>query len=162
MAREDAISRQYLLDNCVVDKVTFPYVPIDRIQNAPPVNQQDPCEKSVREKQAESERYDKAYEDGYDHGYAQARFDYEQEPCENCISRDAVLDLMQMKMSGKELYKAVYDLLPVTPKPKTGHWISIRNKNGTEIAIRCDCCGNSPKHAIRSDYCPNCGARIEA
>ena len=34
---EDAISRQYLLDNCVVDMVTFPYVPINRIQEAPPV-----------------------------------------------------------------------------------------------------------------------------
>lgn len=34
---EDCISRQYLLDNCVIDKVTMPYVPINRIQEAPPV-----------------------------------------------------------------------------------------------------------------------------
>ncbi len=34
---EDAISRQYLLDNCVVDKVTMPYVPISKIQEAPPI-----------------------------------------------------------------------------------------------------------------------------
>ena len=33
----DAISRQYLLDNCVVDKVTMPYVPVGKIKNAPPV-----------------------------------------------------------------------------------------------------------------------------
>jgi len=39
---EDAISRQYLLDNCVVDKVTMPYVPISKIQEAPPANQQEP------------------------------------------------------------------------------------------------------------------------
>lgn len=34
---EDAISRQYLLNNCIVDKVTMPYVPISKIQEAPPV-----------------------------------------------------------------------------------------------------------------------------
>ena len=34
---EDCISRQYLLDNCVVDKVTMPYVPVNKIENAPPV-----------------------------------------------------------------------------------------------------------------------------
>lgn len=37
----DAVSRQYLLDNCVVDKVTMPYVPINRIENAPSVKPQD-------------------------------------------------------------------------------------------------------------------------
>ena len=34
---EDVISREYLLDNCVVDKVTMPYVPVSKIENAPPV-----------------------------------------------------------------------------------------------------------------------------
>lgn len=38
---EDAISRQYLLDNCVVDKVTMPYVPVRKIENAPPVIPQE-------------------------------------------------------------------------------------------------------------------------
>ena len=33
----DTISRQYLLDNCVVDKVTMPFVPVIKIKNAPPV-----------------------------------------------------------------------------------------------------------------------------
>lgn len=37
---EDAISRQYLLDNCVMDKVTMPYVPVCRIKDAPPVTPQ--------------------------------------------------------------------------------------------------------------------------
>ena len=39
---DDAISRQYLLDNCVVDKVTMPYVPVNKIKEAPPVNPQEP------------------------------------------------------------------------------------------------------------------------
>ena len=37
---EDCISRQYLLDNCVVDKVTMPYVPVSKIKNAPPATPQ--------------------------------------------------------------------------------------------------------------------------
>lgn len=37
---EDCISRQYLLDNCVVDKVTMPYVPVSKIENAPPITPQ--------------------------------------------------------------------------------------------------------------------------
>ena len=37
---KDCISRQYLLDNCVVDKVTMPYVPVSKIENAPPVTPQ--------------------------------------------------------------------------------------------------------------------------
>ena len=43
----------------------------------------------------------------------------EQEPCEDAISRQAVLDMMQMRISGKELYKAVYELPLVNPT-KTG------------------------------------------
>lgn len=36
--------------------------------------------KTMQEKQAESEKYEKAFDDGYENGYAQARFDYEQQP----------------------------------------------------------------------------------
>ena len=39
-SREDCISRRYLLNNCVVDKVTMPYVPVNKIENAPPVASQ--------------------------------------------------------------------------------------------------------------------------
>ena len=44
----------------------------------------------------------------------------EQEPCEDAISRQAVLDMMQMRISGKELYKAVYELPPVNPQESEG------------------------------------------
>lgn len=36
--------------------------------------------KTIQEKQAESEKYDKAFDDGYENGYSQTRFDYEQQP----------------------------------------------------------------------------------
>ena len=44
-------------------------------------------EPTVQEKQAESEKYQKAFDDGYDNGYAQARFDYEQEPFDNATNK---------------------------------------------------------------------------
>ena len=45
--------------------------------------------------------------------------------------------------------------------PKAGHWIDIYKRNtNIVIAIRCPKCGESPKHAIRSRFCPNCGFRM--
>lgn len=41
------------------------------------------------------------------------------QPCEDAISRQAVIDLMQIKIGGKELYKAIYELPPVTPEKTT-------------------------------------------
>lgn len=35
---------------------------------------------TTQERQAESDKFDAAFQDGYNNGYAQARFDYEQEP----------------------------------------------------------------------------------
>lgn len=88
----------------------------------------------------------------------------EQEPCEDCISRAQALsdyaDWYGYGYRDNTFYKHLKDMPPVTPQPKTGHWVSILNKKGLEIAVRCDCCGNSPKHAIRSDFCPNCGAKM--
>lgn len=39
-----------------------------------------------------------------------------------------------------------------------GEWIPIRNRKGTVVALRCSACGQSPKYAIKSDFCPRCGA----
>ena len=49
----------------------------------------------------------------------------EQEPCEDAVSRQVVLDTMQMKMGGKELYKAVYEMPRITPIQK---WIPISER----------------------------------
>ena len=78
----------------------------------------------------------------------------EAEPCEDAISRQEVLDLMQLKMGGRELYKTVYDLPPVTQQPKTGHWID------TGSGQECSEC-----HEIQYGYdsfrfyCAKCGSK---
>ena len=46
------------------------------------------------------------------------------------------------------------DVVPV----EYGEWIQIRNRNDVTVALRCNKCKQSPKHAIRSRFCPNCGA----
>ncbi len=60
----DCISRQYLLDNCVVDKVTMPYVPVNKIENAPPVTpQQEELIRFLKEEISKlPTNYDKVYD----------------------------------------------------------------------------------------------------
>ena len=95
----------------------------------------------------------------------------EQESCEDAVSRQEVLKgyVEIERTDGVEIYseKAVpteyiNNLPPVTPTRKKGKWKEIKSKTGTVIALRCNCCEKSPKHAIRSLYCPNCGVEMES
>lgn len=86
---------------------------------------------------------------------------------DDLISRQAVLDLLQMKYFGKELYMAIYDLPPVKPQePKTGHWF-VDERPESDREIICSNCEQPifKYHKIEFDYrpkyCPNCGARLE-
>lgn len=120
----------------------------------------------------------------------------EQEPCEDAIRRQDVLDLCDMRNRYKIPYEyddgdkhiKGYDdggiinvtklkmLPPVTPRPKTGHWIKIQSgdKMFPEIIV-CSKCNNENSHLdfneyaepigkvfIKSRYCPNCGAKMES
>lgn len=95
----------------------------------------------------------------------------EQQPCENAVNRQAVLDTLDKMDKAldtdrtvenyKELLTECYKDLPsVIQKEKTGRWIKIKNSRGTTVALRCSCCKNSPKRGISSDYCPNCGVKM--
>lgn len=108
----------------------------------------------------------------------------EKNPNEDCISRQAVKDLISKYIDAVETISmstnsrglnahtdevlkqllgnicSVNVLPPVSPQIKKGHWIDITNKKGSVIALRCSCCKESPKHAIRSVFCPNCGAEM--
>ena len=58
-------------------------------------------EPTTQERQAESDKFDAAFQDGYNNGYAQGRFDYEQEPTTknnlgvDCISRKSIKQKLQ-------------------------------------------------------------------
>ena len=109
----------------------------------------------------------------------------EQEPCSDAISRQAVLDYIDEMPSDltadgrrmirrRTLEEYISDTLPpVTPQPKTGHWIEKDGREqGYDIGgiktwyrqIICEKCGFIKTaiegHIGQYHYCPNCGARM--
>ena len=82
----------------------------------------------------------------------------EQEPCEDAISRQAVLDLVNADWKYEGLEEPINSLPPVNPqKPKTGHWIPSHIPES--ILDECSECGFSCG-AFTFNYCPNCGAKM--
>ena len=94
----------------------------------------------------------------------------EQEPCEDAISRQAVLDAIdryinksQSTGTQDDFYSfaelVVKQLPPVNPQPKTGHWIM---KGRMQNIKTCSVCGDIISHLVSDNYCPNCGAKMES
>ena len=102
--------------------------------------------------------------------------DLQQEPCEDCISRQQAIDKMQELededdemygcsipegFDGKRAIEALKALPSVQPKPKTGHWIW---DYGYATCNQCGYTRDSKDNEgqdIPDNYCPNCGARME-
>ena len=101
------------------------------------------------------------------------------ESCDDCISRQAVLDLIvanHTELNGvnvvmySPLCKDIKQLPSVTPQPKMGHWIEGQTDNPNIHNILCSCCfeGYPSKGHANSQYtkekyrwCPNCGCRMK-
>lgn len=107
----------------------------------------------------------------------------QEEPCDDCVRRQEVLDILKDEWNKfsdandamQESIDTIEALKPVTPKPKTGHWIT---KDGKEqgydiggiktwyIQIMCDKCGFIKTaiegHTGQYKFCPNCGAKMES
>lgn len=49
---------------------------------------------------------------------------------------------------------------PVTPQPKTGHWIEHEIEN-TLKWLECSNCHCETSYKVMHNYCPNCGAKME-
>ena len=88
----------------------------------------------------------------------------EQEPCENTISRQAVLDLIvanHTELNGvnvvmySPLCKDIKQLPSATPQPKVGHWIEDGYCN---LPCVCSYCGHEGRYDMK--FCPNCGAKM--
>jgi hypothetical protein len=95
----------------------------------------------------------------------------EQQPCEDCISREAVMKCfkkwqpyMATRLWDYEL--ALKDLPSVTPQPTTGRWLEViddtdssgRKKNWH---YKCSICGNEDSCWGEYNYCPICGAEMK-
>lgn len=95
----------------------------------------------------------------------------EQIQCDDCISRQAVLDEMMLipiaplMVGDGVVYKkgilegTIKSLPPVTPQSKTTKWIVSKNK----MFVTCSNCSLHEGKGIASswNYCPNCGCRME-
>ena len=93
----------------------------------------------------------------------------EQEPCEDCISRQAAIDAIEEdKRNGNDsCFASNYDaqcfkqiikeLPPVKPEQKMGRWVEHFDESGKWY--ECDQCHTDWGGAV--NYCPNCGAKME-
>ncbi len=86
-----------------------------------------------------------------------------QEPCEDAISREAVLDLINSNWEYEGLEVPVDCLPSVTPTHKKGHWIEYPHEWGDNwqySEYQCSICHN--RAHFDTDYCPNCGTEMES
>ena len=96
-----------------------------------------------------------------------------QEPCDDCISRQAVLDINERycgQMPGyvnHEIWKEIKALQSVTPLQKMGRWI--KHDTGHSIYYDCSLCNCVAPCTETADkilwkmtnYCPDCGAKMQ-
>lgn len=89
----------------------------------------------------------------------------EQEPCEDCISREAVDEYITNLLSGylydeertrlEDLTAFVWELPSVTPTRPTARWEKL-----VEDYNKCSKCGEMGKLYHIYKYCPNCGSEM--
>ncbi len=94
----------------------------------------------------------------------------EQQPCEDCISREVVDEYITNLLSGylydeertrlEDLTTYIWELPSVQPTRPTGKWIDIQyfKNDDTYYRPKCPFCSIEPKEY--SNFCPNCGARM--
>lgn len=100
----------------------------------------------------------------------------EQQPCEDCISREAVKETIFIQGSVEKLeidfakllllQRAIKALPSVTPQPKIGKWVA-QDIHNCHTDFKCSACGYIHgfmhlygKPTADYTYCPNCGARM--
>lgn len=86
---------------------------------------------------------------------------------EDCISRQAVLEFIGKQIDHslwafEKLVNGIKALPPVTPKPKTGHWIAEENEEMEIVGYFCSECDLPMETEEKTSFCPNCGAKMES
>ena len=86
----------------------------------------------------------------------------EQQPCENCISRQKALDCFEQTNTRQGAKYAIETLPSVTPQRPEGRWIATENEEMNIDGYFCSCCDLPMETEERTEYCPNCGAKMKA
>lgn len=62
----------------------------------------------------------------------------------------------------EKVIEMLNDLSPVTPKEKTGKWetTTIIFRGRTFVVIECSCCKEKQQLFAKTNFCPNCGAKM--
>lgn len=90
----------------------------------------------------------------------------EEEPCDDAISRRAVDEaIYDYSRSCDVNYAQIMEYIDKIPsvnpqEPKTGHWISHYDEDEKMGWYECDRCHT--ERAFNTDYCPDCGAKMES
>lgn len=157
MTRDEAIS----IMNVIVHMLE-PQYDTDRIEDAVEMAikalEQEPCENCCNGNQIEKAKLcQKSYLAGMEH---------KQEPCEDAVSRQAVIDTIDKWVKSMHvlialpanevtpLFESVHELPPVTPMPKMGRWERDQFTNQPT----CSKCGYKV-FGGQTNYCPACGSK---
>ena len=97
------------------------------------------------------------------------------EPCADCISRQAVYDMLDGMLDDKNddkryqmvsldyVAEEIAELPSVTPAQRMGRWIDTNVYIPTAYSnmeyVKCSCCGEDSLE--EGDFCPNCGADMK-
>ena len=84
----------------------------------------------------------------------------EKEPCDDCVSKQEVLELHQMRMGEKEISKAIYELPSVQSSRPRAQWVGI-DEEPHEV-YECNYCGFVIYDVDVRDFkfCPSCGEEM--
>lgn len=94
----------------------------------------------------------------------------EQDLCEDAISRQDVWFTLTNGAYPDETTEQFIDRIakeienkpPVYPKPKTGHWKRVELGMFDSVSIRWECSECKKSDKFRSNFCFNCGAKMES
>lgn len=175
MTREEIIQGlQFTIDMFLSDPLTGE--PITKPRNDIDKTTIDACKGAIEELQDNSyELWKESYEVEHERNMRleEKIKALEQEPCEDAISRQAVLDAIaanciwenEYNLTSSRIKKAVEGLSPVTPQPKTGQWVLLDECSNS--GYYCSECHKKLVKEGWSDtvkkikYCPNCGSLMK-
>ena len=153
------------------------YISLRRFLEVKKALEQEPCEDEYIKVPKKALKYRTAGMVAYNAEWLKNHFDIEravicgaQQPCEDAIRRSEAIKAIDEredvngKVDAESVRTDIALMPPVTPQPKTGHWIDVnKGKWNTIPAYKCSACGVNADlrdWSGKSPFCPWCGAKM--